>query len=88
MVENKFKGFFKDFEIDEHHAWNSDKKILIWISSGFSFLKDYNAYFYSKVKFEKTAVFIDGLSFIDKYLLWKEFKKERKKRAYKLFTKN
>lgn len=66
---SKFDGFFKDWVISDYEAVHRDGRKL-WVANGFLFLKSESH--------RKTTLI--GFSLIDRYKLWRELKREVRKR--------
>jgi hypothetical protein len=77
-------GFFREWEIDHYHARlylsEDDAKPLglrgqprasLWIANGFSFFKDDSGH----------PPFLTGMSMWQRWLLWRELVRERRRRA-------
>ena len=63
------EGIFADWDFSDHYVIKNDKSAL-WVCSGFSFFKDYWG-----------APFLIGFGLIDRWRLWREYRREVRRRA-------
>ena len=72
---NKYHGIFKDWIMWNCVIATPDKKFMLWTTNGFTGFNDY-----AVATNAKQRNFLGGLSWWDKWLLWREFKREKKRR--------
>lgn len=69
-MKSKYDGIFKDFIFSQRCIISRDGMNVIWTCNGLTSFGDYHA----------SRSFITGLSFWDRWLLWREYKREAKRR--------
>ena len=70
------KKIFQDWKIGRYRLTSPDGKYILWIGGGFICFKDY----------DDGQVLVGGLSFWGKYKLWREYKRESKRRSNKFLN--
>lgn len=67
----KFNGFFSDWIFTNYIIISPDMKYRLWVRNGFLSFGDYD-----------NSNLIDMASLWDKWLLWREYKRECRRRLY------
>lgn len=75
------KTMFKNWTIDGYTAKSPDRKFELWIGNGFLSFRDHDSH-YPKI------TLLQGASLWTRYKIWREFCKEREKRALEALQDN
>lgn len=69
---SKVSGIFRGWEIDHYTAEHPEKGYKLWIPNGLTFFRDYEG---------ASEPFLSGTSFWQRWRIWRELKRERRRRA-------
>lgn len=69
------QGLFKEWEFNKHRISYNKNEYCLWVSGGFAFFEDYDD--------DCEKLFLIGTSFFLRWAIWKEYKKELRRRTIK-----